>query len=425
MDTEQSGEGRAGEGRAGGFPPSQGRAAITDAGASGSQIEGKPSGVASTWNERTGSNPPDELRGTRNTWGLEPGMGASSRFWKRAPERDVQRQADTAMGSERNNYTLKVFAGRSSRELALRVMDYIGQPLGQARTTVFPDGEILVKLEDDVRGRDCFVILSTCEPVNENLFELLVFIDCLRRASAARVTVVLPYFGYARQDRKDEGRVPITAKLVANLITAAGADRVLAVDLHAAQIQGFFDLPVDHLSATPVFVKYFNSIRNELGELCLVSPDVGNLKVAEGMQELLGAEHLAFINKKRLSGSLVKTGLIVGEVRDKTVLMFDDMISTAGTVYEAAKVVMDHGAKRVIAAATHGVLVGPAIERLSSEVFSQVVLTNTVAIGPRIKPIEHKLKMLCVGELLGEAITRIHTNESLSKLFEDTAGTKR
>ncbi|MBY0262854.1 MAG: ribose-phosphate diphosphokinase, partial [Phycisphaerales bacterium] len=176
---------------------------------------------------------------------------------------------------------LKIFAGRGSTELARRVCDHLDLPLGAARSEVFPDGEVIVKLDEDVRGRDCYVILSTCQPVNDNLMELLVYIDCLRRASASRVTVVTPYFGYARQDRKDEGRVPITAKLVANLITEAGAERVLAIDLHAAQIQGFFDIPVDHLSATPVFYDYFMSMRSELGELCLVSPDVGNVKVSE------------------------------------------------------------------------------------------------------------------------------------------------
>jgi ribose-phosphate pyrophosphokinase len=325
---------------------------------------------------------------------------------------------------------VKLFAGRSSAELAQRIAPHIrlndGSPIsiGAAKTIVFPDGEILVKLEEDVRGRDCFVVVSTCEPVNDNLMELLIFIDCLRRASAARVTVVVPYFGYARQDRKDEGRVPITAKLVANLITASGADRVLAVDLHAAQIQGFFDLPVDHLSATPVFVEYFNGIRGQLGDLCLVSPDVGNVKVAEGMANLLGGE-LAIINKRRLSGSMVTTGNLIGSVEGKTVLMFDDMISTGGTVLEAAKLVLDRGARQVIAAATHAVLVGPALERLSRDAISKVVVTNTIPLGERVKPIRHKLVELCVGRLLGEAVNRIHNNQSVSALFGKDAGTKR
>ena len=235
---------------------------------------------------------------------------------------------------------LKIFAGRHHRALAETMCRHLDIPIGEARTIVFPDGELIVKLEEDVRGRDCFVVLSTSQPVNDNLMELLIFIDCLRRASAWRVTVVTPYFGYARQDRKDEGRVPITAKLVANMITASGADRVLAIDLHTAQIQGFFDLPLDHLSATPVFYKYFNSIRDELGDFCLVSPDVGNVKVAEAFANLLGGD-LAIINKRRLSGTKVTTGNLIGSVKGKTVLMIDDMISTAGTICEAAKLVME------------------------------------------------------------------------------------
>jgi ribose-phosphate pyrophosphokinase len=319
---------------------------------------------------------------------------------------------------------LKVFAGRVSRPLAERVCRHLDIPLGQARTISFPDGELIVKLDEDVRGRDVYVILSTSEPVNDNLMELLVFIDCVKRASADRVTVVIPYFGYGRQDRKDEGRVPITAKLVANLITASGADRVLAIDLHAAQIQGFFDLPVDHLSATPVFFDYFHSIRAELKDLCLVSPDVGNVKVAESMANHLGGD-LAIINKRRISGERVATGNLIGNVEGKTVLMFDDMISTGGTVCEAAKLVIERGAKQVIAAATHGVLVGMAPQRLAEAPISKIVVTNTVPIGPRCEPIRGKLVELCVSPLLAQAIHRIHNNQSVSALFKRTAGAKR
>jgi ribose-phosphate pyrophosphokinase len=322
------------------------------------------------------------------------------------------------------NNELKVFAGRNSRALAERVCERLGRPIGEARTHVFPDGELLVKLEEDVRGRDCFVVISTCAPVNDNLIELLIFIDCLKRASARRVTIVTPYFGYGRQDRKDEGRVPITAKLVANLMTAARTDRVLAIDLHAAQIQGFFDLPVDHLSATPVFLEYFESIRSELGDLCLVSPDVGNVKVAEGFANLLGGE-LAIINKRRVSGTEVVTEHIIGSVRGKTVLMFDDMISTGGTICEAAKLVLEHGATDVIAAATHGVLSGNAVERLADSPISRLVITDTIPADKRLAPLADKLHVLSVGDLLGEAIHRIHNNLSLSELFERTAGTKR
>lgn len=321
--------------------------------------------------------------------------------------------------------SLKIFAGRHSRILAERICRHLDLPLGLARTVVFPDGELIVKLDEDVRGRDCFVVLSTCEPVNDNLMELLVYIDCLRRASASRVTVVTPYYGYARQDRKDEGRVPITAKLVANLITAARADRVLAVDLHAAQIQGFFDLPMDHLSATPVFLEYFSSIRDELGDLCLVSPDVGNVKVAEGFANLLGGE-LAIINKRRLSGTEITTGNLIGTVKNKTVLMFDDIISTGSTVCESARLVLEkYGARSVIAAATHGVLAGMAAQRMADSPITRVVVTNTISGGDRLDPLRPRLVELCVGPLLGDAIHRIHHNQSVSALFKRTAGAKR
>jgi len=323
-----------------------------------------------------------------------------------------------------NAREMKVFAGRHSTELTQRICEHLGLPMGQARTAAFPDGELMVKLEEDVRGRDCFVVLSTCQPVNENLVELLIFIDCLKRASASRVTIVTPYFGYARQDRKEEGRVPITAKLVANLITAARADRVLALDLHAAQIQGFFDIPLDHLSATPVFYDYFTSRREELGDLCMVSPDVGNVKVAEGFANLLSAD-LAIINKRRLGGSDVATGHLIGDVRGKTIIMFDDIISTAGTVCEAAKLVMEAGASRVIAAATHAVVVGDAVKRLEDSPISELVVTNTIPTGGRFGAFEDRVRILCVGGLLGSAIERIHKDESISALFRKVAGMKR
>lgn len=319
---------------------------------------------------------------------------------------------------------LKIFGGSAHPALTRKICDYLGLPVGSGSVTRFPDGEILVKLEEDVRGRDVFVVQPTSSPVNENLAELLIWLDCIRRASARRITAVLPYFGYARQDRKDEGRVPITAKLIANLVVGAGANRVLSVDLHAAQIQGFFDLPFDHLSATPVFHRYFTSIRDELGDLCLVSPDVGNVKVAEGFANMLGGD-LAIINKRRISGSAVVTEHIIGTVKDKTVLMFDDMISTAGTVTEAARLVMDHGARDVIAAATHPVLCGSAMERLAGSPISRLVVTNTIPLGERAAPIRDRLVELCVGGLLGEAIHRIHNNQSVSALFGPAAGVKR
>ncbi|MCB9845755.1 MAG: ribose-phosphate pyrophosphokinase [Phycisphaeraceae bacterium] len=320
---------------------------------------------------------------------------------------------------------MQVFAGRHSKPLARLVCERLNLPLGDAKTSVFPDGEILVKLDEDVRGRDCFVLLSTCQPVNENLVELFIFMDTLKRASADRITAVIPYFGYGRQDRKDTGRVPITAKLAANLITKAGADRVLAVDLHAAQIQGFFDIPVDHLTAAPVFLDHFRSRREEIGDLCIVSPDVGNVKVAEKMANLLDAD-LAIINKRRVSGSEVVSSHIIGSVSGRTVIMFDDIISTGGTVCQAAKLLVeDGGASRVIVAATHAPMVGPAIERLKASPISSIVITNTIPLDGRADPIKDRLEVLSVSNLLGDAIHNIHHDLSISALFRDAVGPKR
>ena len=319
---------------------------------------------------------------------------------------------------------LKIFAGSTGRALAQAMCAHLELPLGQATTTVFPDGELIVKLEEDVRGRDVFVVISTCEPVNSSVMELLIFIDCLRRASAKRITTVIPYFGYARQDRKDEGRVPITAKLVANLITKAGADRVLCMDLHAAQIQGFFDLPVDHLSASPVIADHFLRLKPSLGELCVVSPDVGNVKVANMYANLLHAD-LAIIDKRRNSGSSVTVKNLIGDVEGRTVLMFDDMISTAGTICEAAKVVREHGARAVYAACTHPLMVGLAMQRLGEPIIDGVVGCDTIPNGPRFEPIAHKFTMLSVAPLLGEAIRRIHNDQSISALFKHGLGAKR
>jgi len=326
--------------------------------------------------------------------------------------------------SQSDTNMLKIFAGRSSRAFGENVCAHLDIPLGQSTTELFPDGEIIVKIDEDVRGRDCFVMLSTCQPVNDNLVELLIYMDCLRRASARRITAVMPYFGYARQDRKDEGRTPITAKLVANLITTAGANRVLALDLHAAQIQGFFDIPVDHLTAAPVVVEYLQSVREELGEIVLVSPDVGNVKVANMFANVLGGD-LAIIDKRRRSGKQVEAVNMVGEVRDRTVLMIDDMISTAGTVTEAARVVMDRGARRVIVAATHGVLVGLALERLAEAPIERIILTDSIPLDGRCSPIADKLVELSVAPLIGEAIRRIHHNVSVSALFRNRVGSKR
>jgi ribose-phosphate pyrophosphokinase len=316
---------------------------------------------------------------------------------------------------------MKVFSGRASRHLAEAITQHLDLPLGQGKAELFPDGELLVKIDEDVRGRDCFVIQSTHHPVNAHLMELLIWIDCLKRASAGRITAVIPYFGYARQDRKDEGRTPITAKLVANLITAAGADRVLAMDLHAAQIQGFFDIPLDHLHADPVLTGHLEELRKDIDELVVVSPDVGNVKVANQYAGYLDGE-LAIIEKRRLSGSEVRSANIIGSVKGKTALLVDDMISTAGTICEAARRLMDEGCTDVIAAATHGVFVGLALERLAEAPISRVIVTDTIPCENRCKPIEDKLTELTVAPLLGDAMYRVHHNKSVSSLFRKNGG---
>ncbi|MDZ4820408.1 MAG: ribose-phosphate pyrophosphokinase [Planctomycetota bacterium] len=310
---------------------------------------------------------------------------------------------------------LKIFSGRANPELAKRICAYVGLPQGKISMGNFPDGEISCKIDEDVRGRDIFIIQPTCPPVNENILELLVMIDSFKRASADRVTAVLPYFGYARQDRKDAGRVPITAKLVANIITRAGADRVLAMDLHAAQIQGFFDVPVDHLYAAPVLNDYFTGLGFKKDEIVVVSADEGGIKRAVGHATRLQAP-LAIVDKRRTSADVTKQENIIGaSVKDKVALMFDDMISTGSSIVGAAKVIHQFGAREIHVAATHGVLVGPAIERLEAAPISSVIITDTIPLAPE-KALP-KIKVLSVASLLGQAIKRIHRNESVSGLF--------
>lgn len=310
---------------------------------------------------------------------------------------------------------LKLFSGRANPDLAKRICDYLGLPPGKISMGNFPDGEISCKIDEDVRGRDVFLIQPTCPPVNENIMELLVMIDSFKRASADRVTAVMPYFGYARQDRKDAGRVPITAKLVANIITRAGADRVLAMDLHAAQIQGFFDVPVDHLYAAPVLNEHFKSLGLKREELVVVSADEGGIKRALGHSTRLQAP-LAIVDKRRTSAESTKQENIIGaSVKNKIALMFDDMISTASSICGAAKVIHQNGAREIHVAATHGVLVGPAIERLEGAPISSVTITDTIPLPPhKMLP---KIRVLSVAALLGQAIKRIHRNESVSGLF--------
>lgn len=309
---------------------------------------------------------------------------------------------------------VKIFSGRAHPGLSQMIADYLGMRLGRVTIEPFPDGELLIKLEEDVRGRDVFFIQPTCPPVNENLVELLVFIDCARRASSERITAVIPYFGYARQDRKDEGRVPITAKLVANLISTAGADRVLTMDLHAGQIQGFFDVPADNLYAEPILGRYYAEQRLE--KLVLLSPDVGNAKRARQYATRLNGE-LAIIDKRRVSGTEAEMSRIIGAVKGKTVLMIDDMITTAGTICSAAELARGEGAERILAGATHAVLCGPAIERLQAAPVDEIVVTDTIPLPKQTRQALEKLKVLSVAELIGEAIHRIHNDESVSSLF--------
>ena len=310
---------------------------------------------------------------------------------------------------------IKIFAGSSNPQLAVDVCKYLGIPVGGSKIEKFPDGEKIIKLDDDVRGRDCFVIESTCCPVDENLMELLIYIDCLRRASANRITAVIPYFGYARQDRKDEGRVPITAKLVANLLTVAGADRVMSIDLHANQLQGFFDIPVDNLMGELILTRYFRN--KKIQNLTVVSPDVGNIKTAAKYAAHLGGD-LAIVHKKRVSGSEVQAEEIIGNVEGRNILMCDDIIATAGTVCSAAKLVKARGAKSIVVGASHGVFAGPAVERLNEAGFDEIVVTDTIPLNDKNKQLK-ALKVLSVAHMLGEAIKRTHRNESVSSLFNN------
>ncbi len=314
------------------------------------------------------------------------------------------------------NNKLKIFAGRANLPLAERISKHLGDPLGAITLQNFPDGENWARIEENVRGRDIFIVQPTCPPVNEHLMELLVILDAFKRASAARVTAVLPYYGYARQDRKDVGRVPITAKLVADLITSAGADRVLAVDLHAAQIQGFFNIPVDHLNAGPVIDDYVRTMNIPDEDLVVLSPDEGSIKRALTHQKRLGGG-IAIIDKRRSSALKARQAhLIGGSLEGKVVFIFDDMISTAGSIVGAAKLAADHGAREIYAAATHGVFCGPAMERILESPIKQVIVTDTIPLN-RETAIP-QIKVQSISKLLADAIKRIHFNESVSRLFE-------
>jgi ribose-phosphate pyrophosphokinase len=310
---------------------------------------------------------------------------------------------------------LTLISGRGHPELSLEIAEHLGLPLGAVRVSDFPDGEISVQLDHNIRGRDVFLIQPTGPPSNDNLMELLILIDACRRASAARITAVIPYFGYARQDRKDAGRVPITAKLVANLIVQAGADRVLTMDLHAAQIQGFFDVPVDHLYAAPILDEYFKSLGVPAEEIVVLSPDEGSIKRSLTHVRELGGS-LAIVDKRRSSATETEqANLIGGPIEGRTVLIFDDMISTGGSIVGAVEVAREHGARDIYVGASHAVLCGGAPARLRDAGIKQCVFTNSLPLtGDKQLP---DMTVVSVAPLLGEAIRRIHRNESVSGLF--------
>ncbi|CAB4243880.1 Ribose-phosphate pyrophosphokinase [Methylacidimicrobium sp. AP8] len=314
------------------------------------------------------------------------------------------------MNGEKGN-PLLVFSGSANRPLAERIVESIGIPLGVATISSFPDGETFVKIDENIRGRDVFLVQPTCPPTNHNIMELLIMIDAARRASAARVTAVIPFYGYARQDRKDRPRVPITAKLVANLLVAAGVNRVLTVDLHAQQIQGFFDIPVDHLYAAPVLYRYLAA--KGLSNLVVVSPDVGGIKLASSYAELLGAG-LALVVKRRVDAEHTEAQFLVGEVEGRDVLIVDDLTETAGTVTAAARILKERGARRIFAGISHAVLNPLGIKRLQESCLEELITTNTVPIHP-VEGL--KVTVLDVAPLLGEAIKRIHNGQSVSSLF--------
>ncbi|HET9490780.1 MAG TPA: ribose-phosphate pyrophosphokinase [Methylomirabilota bacterium] len=309
-------------------------------------------------------------------------------------------------------YDLKLFTGNANPSLAQEIARYLHLPLGDVEVSRFSDGEVFVQVNENVRGTDVFVVQPTCPPVNDNLMELLVLIDALKRASARRITAVLPYYGYGRQDRKVQPRVPITAKLVADLLTAAGVDRVLALDLHAGQIQGFFNIPVDHLFAAPVIVDYLG--KKDLRDAVIVSPDAGGVERARAIAKRLRAG-LAIIDKRREGPNQAIAMYLIGDVRDKDTVVIDDMIDTAGTLTQAVGALEREGARRILACGVHAVLSGPALDRLQAAPLEEVVVTNSIPV-PEHKRLPH-LTVLTVAPILGEAIRRIHDEESVSTLF--------
>src|SRR3954470_12047068 len=307
---------------------------------------------------------------------------------------------------------MKIFSGSAHRELAQRICAYVGVPLGDATVSSFPDGETFVKINENIRGRDVFIVQPTCPPSNQNLMELLIMVDAARRASATRITAVIPFFGYARQDRKDHPRGPITAKLVANLLTAAGVSRVLTMDLHAQQVAGFFDIPVDHLFAAPVLIRHL--LEKKLENAVVVAPDVGGVKMADAYSQALGMP-LAIVAKRRKSPSEIESLNVIGDVDGRPVVIVDDLTETAGTLVNAAKLLKERGATDIIAGVSHAVLSDLGIERLKNSHIKQLITTNSVPVRTEDGV---KIHQLCISHLMGEGIKRIHSEESVSSLFE-------
>ncbi len=309
---------------------------------------------------------------------------------------------------------IKLFSGNANSDLAEEIADFLNVPLGDAIVTTFNDGEILLQLNENVRGSDVFVIQPTCTPVNHNIMELLLMMDALRRASAGRITAVIPYYGYGRQDRKVQPRVPISARLVADLITVSGANRVLTIDLHVGQIQGFFNVPVDHLYAAPVITDYIKG--KYLNDTVVVSPDAGGVERARAFAKRLNAT-LAIIDKRREAANVSKVMNVIGDVKGRDAILFDDMIDTAGTITQAVSSIKEQGANKIIAVGTHAVLSGPAIDRINASDLEEVIVTNTISMNEK-KSACKKLTVLSVAPLLGEAIRRINEESSVSSLFD-------
>ncbi len=315
-----------------------------------------------------------------------------------------------------NTPKLKLFMGNANPSLAMEIADYLGINIGNSRISTFADGEIRVDINESVRGMDVFIVQPTCAPVNQNLMELLIMIDAMRRASAMRITAIISYYGYARQERKQKARDPISAKLVANILTAAGCDRVVAMDLHASAIQGFFDIPVDHLPGVPLLAEYYRSIG--LQNAVVASPDIGGVGRARSLAQRLDGG-LVIIDKRRSEPNKAEIMNIIGDAEGKAVIMVDDIIDTAGTITQGAKALMERaGAKEIYACCTHAVLTPPAIERIENSVIKELLVTNSIPLRPDVQGHTDKIKTVSVAPILGEAIIRIHENLSVSRLFD-------